>query len=151
MSQPLELAITQIVSVISAVPGIKQVPLNPPETINVPTFGLVYAEEGYVGIGQVGQVSLGSVGNRAAFHNISIDILTVRTDLAINLAFMKPFIDLVPEAILRECAPDGGMFGGTVTSFGMISYRWVNPKYAGVQMTGYHFVINQVKILINSS
>ena len=151
MTEPIENAIAAIVAVIDAIPGIKQVPLNPPETINVKTFGLVYPEEGTVGIGQAGEVTLGSIGNRASFHNISIDILPVRTALAVNLAFMKPFIDTVPAAILRECSPSGSMFGGTITAFGCISYRWINPKYAGVVMTGYHFIINQAKILISSS
>jgi len=151
MTEPLENAINEIVTVVRTVTGILQVPVNPPETINVPVFALVYAESGDIGINAMGQTSLGSVGNRAAFHTVAIDILTTRSDLAVNLAFMKPFVDTVSAALLAQCSPGGGMFNSSITTFGRIHYEWVNPKYAGVQYTGYHFTMNEVKILINAS
>lgn len=150
MTQPIEDAITAIVAVIAAVPGIQQVPLNPPETINVTTFGLVYAESGDIGINAMGQNSLGAVGARASFHTIAIYILTARTDLSQNLSFIKPFADAIPAALLAQAAPGGGMFGGKLTTFGRIHYEQVNPRYAGVMYTGYYFTINDAKILIDT-
>jgi hypothetical protein len=151
MTQPIEDAISQIVTVVQAVTGITQVPVNPPETVNVATFALVYAEKGKVGISMMGETSIGTIGNRGSFHNIAIDVLTTRTDIAQNLAFMKPFIDTVPAAILAQAGPNGSMFSGKITTFGVIDYEWFNPKYAGVQYTGYHFVMNDVKILIQNA
>lgn len=150
MTEPIEDALDEIVTVVRAISGINQVPINPPETINVATFGLVYAESGVVGINALGQTALGSVGARAGFHNIIIDILTKRTDLARNILFVKPFIDTVTSALLYEITPAGTQFNGKVTTFGLIRYEWINVVYAKVVYTGYRFTMENVKILINT-
>ena len=150
MTQPIEDAILQIATVVAGVTGIQGVPINPPETVSLTTFGLVYAESGILGINSMGESSLGSVGNRASFHQIAVDILTTRSDLADNIAFMKPFIDTIGAALLGEVSASGTLFSGTITTMGRITYEWVNPKIAGVQYTGYHFTMNEVKILIDS-
>lgn len=151
MTQPIEDAISAIGTKVGAVTGIEQSFINPPETVNIQTFVLIYAESGSVGIATMGEAALASIGNRAAFHKIAIDVLTRRTDISQNISFMKPFVDTIPAAILEEVSPTGDLFSGKVTTFGRIDYEWVNPKLAGVQYTGYHFIINDVKILINSS
>ena len=150
MTQPIEDALSQIKTVLLSVSGIQQV-MYPPETINTSVFAIVYPEKGNVGIFAAGETALGTIGNRAAFHRICIDVLTTRTDILQNLTAMIPFVDTVPAALLAQAAPSGTMFNGKITTFGAIDYEWFNPRIAAVQYTGYHFTMNDVKILIQSS
>ena len=139
--QALETAIEEIVKVLKSVDGLRQVPINPPETMNVETFAVVYPLSG--------SIDIGPVGTRKSLHVIAIDVLTVRIDLARDIARMKPFIDTVANALMKEVSTGGDMFTNSVETFSKLSYSWIATDYAGVSVVGYHFMMEDTKIQVN--
>lgn len=133
MTEKIETALAAVVTIVAAITGIQQVPVNPPDTVSVATFAVVYARNGVI--------NNGVIGTKKALHNFAVDVLTKRTDLARDLARVKPFIDSVPNALLVDPT-----FGGTILTFDNVSYDLIMPDYADVPMIGYQFTINGVKI-----
>jgi hypothetical protein len=135
MAQLIENAVADVVTTVAGVTGILQVPVNPPDTINVATFALVYAANG--------TIDNGVIGAKKSLHNIHVLVLTKRTDQARDMARVKPFIDLIPSALLADPT-----LGGTVQTFDGIDYDlYPNDDYAGVPVFGYVFTIKNAKIL----
>ena len=141
--EALESACSQIVTVLSAVSGIEQVPLNPESTVNVTTFGLVYPMRG--------NLSLAPLGDRMSLHDIAVDIFERSIDISNDIAFMKPFIDTVPAALLAQMTDTGQRFGGSLSTFEQVTYEIVNRKYAGVPYLVCHFMMMNCKILVTTS
>ena len=133
MTEKIESALSAVVGIVATVTGIQQVPVNPPDTISAATVALVYAQSGVI--------DNGVVGTKKALHIFAVDVLTQRTELARDLARVKPFLDTVPAALLADPT-----FGGTVLTFESIVYQMIMPEYAGVPMIGYQFSINGIKI-----
>ena len=141
MAQALESAVSAIVAVLQSVSGLKQVPINPPETISVDTFAVVYPERG--------ECDVAPIGTREFLHTIAIDVLTRRTDLARNIAALKPLIDTIANALMSEVTYDGDIFSDTIETFGKLTYSWVATDYGGTPVVGYHFRMEEVKIQVN--
>jgi hypothetical protein len=146
--KPFEKAISEIAYVVSNVPGIKQAPAQPSETQNEYPFAAIYLATGTLG--------LGPTGTHKSLYNIAIDVLTNRMDLPNDLSILHPFIDLITSALDAEVSNSedglpGGCFNGTISTFESVSISFL-PKvdYAGVQMIGYRFLMNNVKILSNA-
>lgn len=135
MTQPIEDVTAAVVTLVSAVTGILQVPVNPPDTVNVSTFAVVYPASGVI--------DNGVIGAKKALHNINVDVLTKRTDLSRDMARVKPFIDLVATALLADTT-----LTSTAETFDNITYELLITDYAGVGMIGYKFTINNVKIIV---
>lgn len=134
MTQNIEDVCSAVVVILKTVTALKQVPIDPPDTVNVDTFAVVYAGSG--------MITNGVVGTKKSLHNIVIDALTKRTDLARDLARVKPLIDLIKTPLLADPT-----LGGTAQTFESISYELVNTDYASVPVIGYKFTLNNVKIL----
>lgn len=142
MTEALEGAISAIVNVLSGVSGLRDVPVNPPESIGADTFAVVYPMSG--------TINIGPIGSRKALHVIAVDVLTTRTDLARDIQKLKPYIDTVADALISEVSDGGTLFTNTINTFGSLSYSWIqNADYGGVPVVGYHFLMNDVKILVN--
>lgn len=145
MTQPLENACNKIVDVLRTVQGVGQVPYNPTSTQSYALFGLVYPSDG--------TFVVNPLGTKKGLHNISIDFLTREMDPARAMATIKPYIDLVMDKLIREVSYDsdgdpGGQFSGSIQTFASLSYNYLaNVEYGGVPVTGYHFSMNEVKIL----
>lgn len=140
MTEQAEGAIAGIGDVIADVSGIEQALINPTETANADLFAVIYAAEGSYEFGATGLTAL---------HTIYVDVLKRRTDLAVDMAALKPFIDLVPGALLAEIGDGGGRFGNTITTFGGVDYKLTYDDYAGTKVIGYRFIMQSVKILGN--
>lgn len=140
MTQAFEAALAQIMTVVSNVNGIAQAPPNPNETQNVYPFAVGYL--------MTGELGAGPIGTRKSLYNVAIDVLTVRMDLAKDLALLLPFIDTIKDDLLAEVSDGGGRFNNTISTFEKISILFL-PKidYAGTQMIGYRFTLNDLKIL----
>lgn len=134
MSQNIELVCTAVVNILKTITALKQVPIDPPDTVNVDTFAVVYAGSG--------TITNGVVGTKKSLHNIVVDVLTKRTDLARDMARVKPFVDTVKTALLADPT-----ITGTAQTFDSISYELINTDYASVPVIGYKFTMNNVKIL----
>jgi hypothetical protein len=147
--QPLEKAVRNVVTVLRGVSPFtnsNQVPLNPPETQSYTMFAIVYPFSG--------SIDVGPTATRKALHSIAIDVLRKRADLARDIEAVKPLIDTVPDALIREVSYDsdsnpGDRFSNSISTFGKLSYTWISTDYAGVAHIGYHFLMEDVKILIN--
>lgn len=135
MTERIESACSAIVTILSGISAFQHVPIDPPDTISVSTFAIVYPKDG--------TIDNGVVGGKKSLHNISIDALTKRGDQAQDLARMKPFLDTVPAALLADPT-----LTNTVQTFASISYELITPNYSGIEMIGYQFTINDVKILV---
>ena len=143
----IDVGIVPVLRTVSPFTHSNQVPLNPPNTVGYSTFAIVYPFSG--------NIDIGPTGTRKSLHNIAVDVLTKDLDLARATAGIKPLVDSVPLALIREVSYDsdgdpGGRFLGTIETFGRISYSWIpQTDYNGVPVVGYHFVMENVKILVN--
>ena len=142
MTTAIEDACTEIATVLRAVPGLELVPINPPATMNVQQFCVTYPESG--------KLDVGPIGTRRAFHNIAVDVCRTRMDLATDTLLLKPFIDLVPAALIAEISTGGDQFSGKIITFLSITYAWVSWDYGKVPVYGYHFIMTDVKLMVNS-
>ena len=148
MAQAAESAISEIITVLRTVDGIDNVPLNPPSVMSYSTFGLVYPFTGSFTMGA-------PTGTKRALHNIAIDVLTKNIDIARVIREMKPYIDTVSMAFGRQISYDsdsnpGSQFNGSIETFSTLDYSWIPPtEYGGVAVVGLHFIMNNVKILVN--
>lgn len=134
---------TQIAAVVAGVTGIHQAPTNPNETQNDYPFCAIYLASGNLGAGPI--------GTRKSLYNVVIDLLTRRINLPDDLALLDPFIDSIPAALIAEVSATGDKFSNTISTFDEITMTFIpSVDYAGVQMIGYHFVLNNVKILSNT-
>ena len=136
-------ALDAVVSVVSAVSGIRQAPVNPTETANVYPFVMCYVING--------RLVNGAMGTRKHLVNIAVELLTARKDLARDMALISPYIDSISSAIIAEVSDSGDRFTGTISAIEGIDYELLqNFNYAGVEMIGYRFTMNNVKILENT-
>lgn len=136
-------ALDAVVSVVSAVSCIRQAPTNPTETANVYPFVMCYVING--------RLINGAIGTRKHLVNIAVELLTARKDLARDMALVSPYIDSISAAIIAEVSDNGTRFAGTISAIEGIDYELLqNFNYAGVEMIGYRFTMNNVKILENT-
>lgn len=146
MTQALDLACTKIAQELAKVTGLKNVPINPPETESYDTFAVVYPYSG--------TYSVGPVGTRKGLHSIAIAILTRRTDLARDLARLKPLLDLVAYAISVQFSYDslgnvGQRFENSLQTVEELPYTFIERDYGDVPVIGYQMTIMNAKILTN--
>jgi len=147
--QALEKCIREIVNVIRTVSPFtqpNQVPVNPTSVQSYSTFAITYPFSG--------GIDTGPTGSRKMLHNIAVDVLTKEIDIARAIAPVKPLIDTVSDALLREVSYDsdgnpGDRFNNSISTFARVSYSWVQSDYGGVPVIGYHFLMEDVKILVN--
>ena len=136
-------ALDAVVSVVSAVSGIRQAPVNPTEGANVYPFAMSYVMNG--------RLVNGAMGTRKHLVNIAVELLTARKDLARDMALISPYIDSISSALLAEVSDSGDRFSGTISAFEGIDYELLqNFQYASVEMIGYRFTMTNVKILENT-
>ena len=136
-------ALDAVISVVSAVSGIRQAPINPTETANVYPFVMCYVING--------RLVNGAMGTRKHLVNIAVELLTARKDLARDMALISPYVDSISSALLAEVSDSGDRFTGTISAIEGIDYELLqNFNYAGVEMIGYRFIMTNVKILENT-
>ena len=147
MANEVATAVSEIVTVLKTIPALKYVTGNPPEQVSYDTYAVVYPNDG--------GIDVAPVGTREGLHNIAVDVLRQRTDLARDTAALYPLIDSVSDKLLGEMTYDsdgnqGSIFNDSISTFGKLSYSWIQTDYGGVPVVGYHFLMEEVKILVNS-
>lgn len=141
----IESAIVQITGVLRTVSGIENVPLNPPSVMSYSLFILVYPS--------TGTFDASPTGTKKGLHNLAVDFLTKDMDKAKTIERIKPYVDSIPLALLRQVSFDnsgnpGQRFGDTISTFESVSYSFIpEADYGGVPVCGYHFQMNNVKLL----
>jgi len=150
MTQPLDACINQVVAVLRTVSPFthsNQVPINPTSIQSYSDFVLVYPS--------TGTFTVNPLGTKKALHNISVDAFTKNMDPARAISTIKPWIDTISTALIQEVSYDsdsnpGGQFGNTIETFVSVDYSFITQAdYGGVPVIGYHFTMNEVKILVN--
>ena len=147
MTEAVDNACNEIVAILRNVPGIQNVPINPPSVMSYATFGLVYPFTGYF--------DAAPAGTNEGVHNIAIDILTKDIDIAKSLKTLKPLIDTVSLAFIRQVAYDsngnpGQAFNNSIETFIRLSYMWIPlTDYGGVPVVGFRFLMEGAKIHTN--
>jgi hypothetical protein len=137
-------ALDAIITVVSAVSGIRQAPTNPTDNPSIYPFAVAYVMDG--------KLINGAIGTRKHLVNIATELLTARKDLARDMALITPYVDSIPSAFIAQVSDSGGRFGGTISAIGDISYELLpEVNYANVQMIGYRFTMTNVKILENTA
>jgi hypothetical protein len=135
-------ALTAIAAVVAGVSGIKRAPDTPSENINEYPFALTYVMDG--------AINIGPIGTKKSLLSISIDLLTVRRDIALDMAILTPYLDSIPLALVSELSTGGDQFSNTISTFGNLHIEFLPLyPYAGAEMIGYRFVMEEVKFLMN--
>lgn len=143
MKQPFEKAIVEITKKVSEVTGIARAPQLPTESANNYPVALTYLG--------TGKLTAGPIGSRKSLYNVVIDILTKYNNLERDLEILNPFVDLIPQALLEEVSDSGTQFNHTVSTFEYISIQYLSGiRYANVDCRGYRFIMNDLKILVNT-
>ena len=133
-------ALAAIAAVVESVSGITSAPTYPHEQMNESPFAVTYV--------LTSEIDAGPIGTRKSLSNIAIDVLVVRRDIALDMEILTPFLDSVPLALLSEISVGGDIFSATIDTFESISVEFIPQiDYASVQMIGYRFTLNNVKIL----
>lgn len=137
MTQPVDAVNSAIVVILKAALGttVAQIPVDPPDTVNVAMFIVTYPLSGVF--------DNGVIGTKKGLHNISVDLLRQRSDLARDIAAIRPFVDTIPTALLADPT-----LGSTVQTFESVRYELIMPDYAGVPTIGYKFTVSNAKILV---
>lgn len=140
--QATNAVVLAVATVVRAVPGIAQAFDYPPDQASYSPFTVTYVSDG--------DLAAGPQGTRRDLWNISTDLLlpyTMKLEDAIEA--LTPFLDLIPQAFLAEVSGAGARFGGTITTFTNTHISYI-PKvdYGGVDMRGYQFTMQGVKILV---
>jgi hypothetical protein len=142
MASEIASAMSAIAAVVGSTAGIRFATSQPKETQNVDPFAYVFMASG--------RFDVGPIGTRKSLTNIAIDVLKVRKDLPRDLATINPFLDSITLALLTEVSDTGDKFSNTISTFKQITLTLLpNVDYAGVQMIGYRFLMEDVKILVN--
>lgn len=146
--QIVDSAIAEIINVLRTVDGIENVPLNPPSVMSYAIFGLVYPGNG--------SYAANPIGTKRGLHNISVDVIMKEIDFAVCMKRLKPLIDSTALVLLREVSYDsdgnaGNQFNHSIETFEGLDYSWIpsGTDYAGIQVTGLHFTMNNAKLMVN--
>jgi len=134
--------VAAIAAVVDSVSGVTLAPTYPRETMNESPFAVTYV----VG----GEVDAGPIGSRKSLLSIAIDLLIIRRDIALDMEALLPFVDSIPNALLSEISTGGDIFSGTISTYDYITIEFIpSIDYGGVQMIGYRFLMNNVKLLVS--
>ena len=135
-------AVTAVAAVVGGVSGISSAPTYPFETMNESPFAVTYPMNG--------GINIGPVGSRKNLLNIAIDVLIPRRDLAADLEVLEPFLDTIPAALLAELSYSGDIFSAAIDTLESIAFEFLpEMNYGGVQMIGYRFILQNVKLLVS--
>ena len=135
-------AIAAIAGVVSGVSGIKSAPAYPHEQMTESPFAITYLVNN--------EINIGPVGSKKSLASIAVDVLTVRRDIALDLAILLPLVDTISAALVSEMTPSGDIFSGTIDTFERLLVEFIpSIDYAGVNMIGYRFVMEGVKLLVS--
>lgn len=134
MSSTYQAAIDALSAIIRAVSGVRVVPDDPPDNINIYPFAVVYDGGG--------QDIFDAPGSRRSLDSLIVEVHFSRKDLQKAIQQAMPLRDTIANAIM-----DDPTITSTVDTFESLSrtfgpLAWGDPA---VQNVGYRFTLNNVK------
>lgn len=146
MTQAIEAAITQIAATIPKSPttSIVAAPTYPPEKLAYSPFAITYLASAHI--------DNGPVGTRRDIISVAIDVLIPIRRLDDDLAILTPLHDPIHAALQAQVSGTGQRFSNTITAWdGGLTVSYIpDVDYAGVHMRGYRYLMEGIKILVNT-
>lgn len=131
----LQDAIAALQVIVNAVSGIRQAPEYPPDGVMVYPTAIAYASNG--------TWTVLTKGGAKALHTLVLDVLFDPTHLPAAVKEAMRLSDALPKAILADPT-----LGGTVETFGMISYEFRPlPEWGEPPPLGWRLRLDNVKVL----
>ena len=124
--------IEAVQAVVRNVPGIRKVPESIPDQLAAWPAAVIYY--------QTGGYETGDHGISDAAHNIAVDVMMPRKDLASAMRVLTPFIKSVPAQLMQDPT-----FGDLCEPPARIDYELFTVTYAETEAIGYRFVMQKVK------
>ena len=133
MTEKIQLAINEIQDVIKEIDGIKRAPYNPIGQVG-DKWCLCYPQTGTI---------QGSAGFFHSFHNLSLDLLSRSNSMEQALAYLTPYIDIIPQRLHLSIQNSTWT---TIVTFSGITYSVGTMAWGGVDYYALRFVIQNVKV-----
>ena len=128
--------------------GIVTSPNYPPDQANYSPMTISYFTSG--------NLANGPTGTRMDLFKIAVDLLIPMRKLDDDIAQLTPYLDTIPAVLQAEVSVQGGgqvggRFSGTIETYDNLSITYIpNVDYAGIAMRGYRFMMEGVKIIVNT-
>lgn len=126
-------AIDAINVILSAVPGIRAVPNDPPENMNVFPFAVVYPSSG--------TWEQGVPGERLGLCSLVVELHVTRRDLPTAVQQALTFADTVPDALMADPT-----LAASVSTYGPIEWTFGPLAWGDVPTIGWRYTLTEVKI-----
>lgn len=129
----LAAAIAQVQTYVSALPGIKSAPTDPPESANQFPFSVTYAVRG--------SFNFESAGWGIGLHQIVTEVHLARQSLPQAVAQALPYFESFVDVLIANPT-----LNDTVTTLNLVEYQFGRLEYGGVETIGWVFTLS-VKLL----
>jgi len=129
----LEDAIKAVQELVMEIPGINAAPEYPPESVNIFPFAAGFAGSG--------AWEFGVAGEKKGMHNIRLQVFVSRKNLPTDIEAVTPFGELVSSKLMNNLT-----LHGYASTFRRISYRFGPILWNDVDMVGWDFTVEDVKI-----
>lgn len=129
----LQDVISEIQNTAGAVDGIRAAPDYIPESLNIFPFLVCYAG--------TGSFEISPTGVMKGLHSIILELHVARRDLSRDVKNAMQYSDSIPLALMHDPT-----IGGTVSTFGRISYTFGGMQYGDQLTLGFRFTIENVKL-----
>lgn len=133
-----EEVIAKIQSYMLTLPGIRQAPDDPTESLSADVTSICYVESGS------DKFIDGEPAMRTSLEIYSVEVLTPRKSLPHDHQRIIPYVDSVPNLLIGKLKLD--RWGGTIATYSpQVNKQFISPTIAGVLYVGYKFSIQNVK------
>lgn len=131
----LETFIDEVIEVIERVAGIRDAPNEPPEQLGQDVTAVVYSTEG--------RAVFESTGWMTTYDTVTIGVFAPFNDLPRRNAEMLPFRETIPAALFSGLKNNSF---SEVLNFEQITHKYGQFKWGGMDVFGYLFAIQNVKL-----
>ena len=122
-------------TLVAAVSGIKAAPTYMRDQLAPMPFCVAYPKSG--------TYEMGALGAYQVLHSIVLELHIPFVSLEASEKAALQYADTVPQAILADPT-----FGGTIDTFGGISYTFGMMRWGGFDTIGFRWTIEDVKCII---
>jgi hypothetical protein len=126
-------AIDAINVLLRAVSGIRVVPDDPPDSMNIYPFAVVYPGSG--------TWDQGVPGERLGLCSLIVELHVARRDLPTAVQHALTFADTVPDALMADPT-----LTGSVSTYGVIEWTFGPLAWGDTPTIGWRYTLTNVKI-----
>ena len=130
-------AIIQVVRYARTLPGVREAPDYPPESLNSYPFVLGFAGGGVW--------RFGPAGDKKGLHSITLELHVARKDLPKDVEKSMGFSDSIPNLLMSKLINDN-KWNNTIDTFDQISYTFGPLGWGNEPTLGFRFKIENIKM-----